>query len=523
MNTSQPGGGSWVGSLITSSLLFLVPLAAIISASLSLCQGHLGYPLDDTYIHMAMAKNFALHGMWGITRYAFSSSTSSPLYTLMLAAAYALTGVREITPLILNIIAGLALLFWSDFVLRRQSMPFRWRVSLLCLIVFAVPLYTLVLVAMEHVFHTLATLIFLHFCCTALADQTAPTRRKRIILLSLAPLLIMLRYEGAFLIAAAGLLFLLRRAWMLAAELAVAAALPLLLYGWISVRHGWYLIPNSLILKANLPGARSTNIFGNFTFTLLTNLKLGSHVVVLILLASILIGFAWVRDRAIWNYPQLGLMLFVSSAAMHLFFARVGWFYRYESYLVAFGILTIAVSLYASGGVGPGKPGFSIYGLAALFLILVGYRTVHATMRAPQAISDIYDQQYQMGLFAQQNLAGETIVLNDIGAVSFLADVKILDLIGLGSVEPATARLQSKYSAAWLSKWSHDSHAAMAITYPKFASPEWVSLETWTIPGNYMSASDTVGIFAVDPAFGEALRRDLQAFRMRLPGRVVAR
>ena len=313
-------GGSWVGSFTASSLLFLVFLAAIVAASLRVCQGHFGYPLDDTYIHMAMAKNFALHGVWGITRYAFSSSTSSPLYTLLLAAAYFLTGVREITPLILNVIAGMAVLLWCDFILRKQSMPFTWRVSLLSLLVLAVPLYTLVLVGMEHVFHTLATLIFLHLCSTALADRTSLTVSERLLLLSLTAVLVMLRYEGIFLIAAAGLLFLLRRMWTLTVGLAIAAAAPLLLYGWISVKHGWYLIPNSLILKANVPGAESTKIFGGFTYTLQTNGMYGAHVVVLMLIGAILLYIGWTRSGTIWNYTQLGLIFFESSAAMHLFF-----------------------------------------------------------------------------------------------------------------------------------------------------------------------------------------------------------
>ncbi len=34
-------------------------------------QGEIIYPLDDTYIHMAVAKNFVEHHVWGITQYAF--------------------------------------------------------------------------------------------------------------------------------------------------------------------------------------------------------------------------------------------------------------------------------------------------------------------------------------------------------------------------------------------------------------------------------------------------------------------
>jgi len=41
--------------------------------------GHFCYPLDDTFIHMAVAKNLVLHGNWGITPAGFVSCSSSPL------------------------------------------------------------------------------------------------------------------------------------------------------------------------------------------------------------------------------------------------------------------------------------------------------------------------------------------------------------------------------------------------------------------------------------------------------------
>ena len=43
------------------------------------------YPLDDTFIHLAIAKNLAL-GHWGITQHAFSNASTSPIYVGLLAA-----------------------------------------------------------------------------------------------------------------------------------------------------------------------------------------------------------------------------------------------------------------------------------------------------------------------------------------------------------------------------------------------------------------------------------------------------
>jgi len=69
-------------------------------------QGHLVYALDDPYIHMAIAKNFAQHGVWGVTRYEFSSSSSSLLWTVLLSAIYLIFGTNEIAPLVLNVIVA---------------------------------------------------------------------------------------------------------------------------------------------------------------------------------------------------------------------------------------------------------------------------------------------------------------------------------------------------------------------------------------------------------------------------------
>ena len=72
-----------------ASVVILCVTTGVISTLLILREnGHLVYALDDPYIQMAMAKNFALHGVWGITRFGFTSASSSPLWTLLIAVSY---------------------------------------------------------------------------------------------------------------------------------------------------------------------------------------------------------------------------------------------------------------------------------------------------------------------------------------------------------------------------------------------------------------------------------------------------
>src|SRR6478735_4099968 len=106
-------------------VLFLVSfafLSLLIGLNLHYSFHHFGelvYPLDDAYIHMAIAKNLQQHGVWGVTRYDFSSTSSSILYTLLLTFSFALFGIKAWLPLAINwIVAGCILWLTTKISLR---------------------------------------------------------------------------------------------------------------------------------------------------------------------------------------------------------------------------------------------------------------------------------------------------------------------------------------------------------------------------------------------------------------------
>ena len=70
--------------LVPMALLWTV-IAGLLLLSLGRTEGHLVYALDDPYIHMAMARNVALHGVWGVTPDGFTSSSSSIAWTAVLS------------------------------------------------------------------------------------------------------------------------------------------------------------------------------------------------------------------------------------------------------------------------------------------------------------------------------------------------------------------------------------------------------------------------------------------------------
>ncbi len=74
--------------LIATVVLYLFTISVVfifITLNINNNQGFFCYPLDDTYIHMAIAKTFSKYHIWGVTKYEFVSATSSPLYTFLLS------------------------------------------------------------------------------------------------------------------------------------------------------------------------------------------------------------------------------------------------------------------------------------------------------------------------------------------------------------------------------------------------------------------------------------------------------
>lgn len=111
------------------------------------------YPLDDAYIHLSMAKNFAEFGKWGITQYEFSSTTSSPLFTFLLAVLIKIFGNWQYIPLVANSIAGIALILVFHKYLKQFSQS--TYIVVLSSVVLLMPLHLMIMTGMEHVFHTL--------------------------------------------------------------------------------------------------------------------------------------------------------------------------------------------------------------------------------------------------------------------------------------------------------------------------------------------------------------------------------
>ncbi|NLF86948.1 MAG: hypothetical protein GX571_12695, partial [Lentisphaerae bacterium] len=97
MLTSEKSTTIFLSGLLVAGLAFAVLVTQIL-LGMRLADGHWVYTLDDAYIHLVMARNLALHGVWGVAPDVFAACSSSPLWTLMLALGMRVLGAREWLP-----------------------------------------------------------------------------------------------------------------------------------------------------------------------------------------------------------------------------------------------------------------------------------------------------------------------------------------------------------------------------------------------------------------------------------------
>ncbi len=480
-----------------------------------------------------MAKNFSEHGVWGFTRYAFSSSTSSPLYTALLAVGYFILGQNEVLPLALNVFLGTILIAYLYRLFRQEVTP-SIVFTLLLATCFVTSFPALTLLGMEHLLHTLLTLAFVCHGATALATPKSTPSHHRDLLL-IAALLPMTRYEGCFAVAVVcGFLFLQKR-YRFAIQLATAGALPILLYGIVSHAHDWLFLPNSVLLKGTKPDFSSVmtilNAFGLNAISVLMK----DRVSWLLLFLTLVTCFNSDRsstsngtNRAWWR-----CVIFLCILFMHLQTASIGWLYRYEAYLVGVGLaITLPLVLRMLPAILPTVSTFRlcrlplvipVIGLGGLISPLV-YRGWMAWRDTQMAMHDRYLEHIQPARFLNAYYQGATVVVNDIGAIAYYTDCHVLDMYGLGNMEPVRFRLgKSGYTKEQVKDWTTSENAEIAVlqvewgeVYPRIPD-SWVKVAEWKIPRNVVFSDRRIGWFAAKHEAAETLTNSLLAFQPNIP------
>jgi hypothetical protein len=493
-------------------------------------RGHFVYGLDDVYIHMAIARNLALNGVWGVTPQHFSPASSGPLWTLLIAASYLLFGVNQYVPLFLNLIVATAFVGCTYALLARTNLtPLATFVTLLA-IVLLTPLPGLILTGEEHVLQAMLTVLFLDRAGDRLCQADA-SRRSTVLLLVLAALVGFVRYEGLFLIGTVAALFIVAGEILLGSAVAVAGSIPAIGMGLFSIAKGAFFFPSSVLIKSG-----SGDGLARFLTNWQQNIYAGPHVAILAILAAgaLLIALTSL-PREKWKNPTVAkTLLLLAMITAHLIFALVQ-FFRYDAYLMSASIYVLALNRAAPWSarsesrfwrLAPLRLAGAVFiSLAAMVGILRG---IWIFVRTPTACHNIYNQQYQVAHFIKGCYQGQSVALNDIGAVSYFSDIRLLDLGGLANVEVARAMIQHKLGTREIERFANSSGTKVAVLYPNWFEGSgsgplpsaWVPIAQWAVPNHWMLGGDAVVFYAVDPLEAPHLEGCLENYKSSLPSEV---
>lgn len=488
-------------------------------------QGNFVYILDDAYIHMSLAKNFVEHGVFGVTRYEFSSSSSSLLWTGLLIICFSLFGVKEIIPFLLNILLSSILMLVLDRFLKKQEIPNDKILLLLIVSTLFIPLPLLIFTGLEHILQIIMVVCFSGYALEMLDSRDNYfVLKNKLILILLGMLVIMSRYEGMFLIGVFTVLFMREKRLLYPVILVLASMIPILVFGIYSIDNGSYLFPNSILLKGDMPGL---SLAGNVLFIIkaIFNLVLNFQVLMLIIAGLILIFLS--QKYMPMNKKSVNMMyVLVSLTLLHGIFAKFI-FFRYEAYLIALGILFMAATLHELFMSGNINKKFCL--ICLIFIAPFMVRAVGCLVLIPQASNNIYEQQYQMARFVKSYYEEKGVAANDIGAINYYADIKNLDLWGIGSIDVAKAKIEKRYDTGYIAQLTDKEKIEIAMIYDHWLDvyggvpPQWIKVGQWVIANNKVCGGDTVSFYAINSKDEDTLKKNLQEYSRYLPADVAVK
>jgi hypothetical protein len=212
-------------------------------------------------------------------------------------------------------------------------------------------------------------------------------------------------------------------------------------------------------------------------------------------------------------------------------FAEVGWFFRYESYIVL--ILGVVLMDMLNKYVFPKfsqikNRNFYDYSimilLIFLFLIPLTIRISTAFMQYPKAITNIYEQQYQMGLFLKKYYQGKCVAADDIGAINYLASICTIDLYGLANMDVTRLRLSHSYDKNEINQLTLNNNVQVVVIHGSWFNEEipdnWIEVGKWKISNNVVAVRDEISFYATSDLFKTNLINNLIEFSHLLPSTV---
>jgi hypothetical protein len=547
------------GLLVTLAVVATATLGWVLhQRTVAATGGAVSYPVDDAFIHMAIARSIAEDGTYGVSPGQVSTAASSLSWPLLLAGVFRLGGLAAWAPFWLNMLAALPLPLVTWRALRALAPPSRgahhgvWLACSLIGVVWLCPTPTLINLGMEHTLHVLLTLYVLgSFAQRCQQPIDAPkARRQRYFDAAALIALGATRYEGLLFALSCVVGCVVERSGQPTSDLRrwarraapwmfFAAVGPALFAGW-AIGRGHPALPLSVLMKRHSYDHTGFALVGEWLQEVAARFGRERHLAVLLSLALVVCVWCALEHRRARDaegppVPALrGLVISTGTGLVHVAFAGLGWFYRYDAYFIA----AIWISLMATlaeltsapqGQGAPSTPRLARWAAAGLLAVLAAAplagRTVGAFDATPRAARNIYHQQVQSARFLTQAFPRERVAVNDIGAVAYYRRVPLVDLAGLSDFAIAKARGQHfdrPMSKEAFAEFTQD--VEVAILYEEWFEgliPEgWIRVARLGIPDNRVCAFPTVSVFAPRREHVARVRAALETFQGLLPPEV---
>jgi hypothetical protein len=523
---------------------YLLSTLALFLVGLSESGGKLVFLIDDTAIHLSLARNLAHHGTWGPVAHHFQSASSSPVWTVLLAGFVGFTSLLHhvgiplsdtVGPIVLNVAAGL----WAIRILASQQrilLP-SWRrpldaLAVVALVVFVLFLPGLTMLGMEHTLHVaLVMAIVVLFQRKASGQPLGWPRWLPYALLAVATLV---RMETTFVAAGLGIAFLAQalpggqigderprfsHQLRLAIGVGAASAIPLAAFAAFNHLMGQGLLPNSVLAKGQGLSNDTTSPL-NVT-TVLHRLTTDPLVAVIAVVGVGALVIGWGQRRR----STFGLITLLAAIAVHVTLAQIGWFERYQAYLIGLGVLVFfGVADEALPAVRRAPRRAYVAPMLVLVALALCITKVNLTVDVGRAVADTYQQRYQAGRFLARYYDGQPVASGELGYISLFHKGPMTDIFGLGDYEVLQARRatdQNPGQQYWADLAKRRGFKVAAV-YPSnlllHTPKDWILVGTWTMHHDPVTALEpTFQFWATTPGEVAPLTQHLREFQSQMP------
>ncbi|SHG43078.1 hypothetical protein [Chryseobacterium sp. OV279] len=514
-------------SLLTTAAVFFGMCLVYILLMLSKTENNFTYILDDAYIHLAMAKNFALHGVWGVTEHSFSSSSSSPVFTFVLAGLIYCFGNYQLIPLIFNLGCAFLLIYflnkyYSGIFKETRSVVFAGLFTLL----FA-SIHLLIFSGMEHVFQVLVVVINI-YCFEKWRAVEFDKSPYSVWFYATIAVLGLIRFESMFYFLALAFVFLLLRKGKQSGLVLLSGFIPLLIFAYFTYQKTGYYFPNSVIVKGTKFDF-SGDLLLQMKNIMLNKIILKPYFYIAGLFPicmTVLLIFKDYKNKlsfreiVIHNFLLIVLVinLFVQGA-----FGQFTNFYRYEAYLLAafaMAIIPRLKNLFVNRAYLLKENRSAVLLVVLTGMVLVLKMSLVNTLILTGS-RNIYEQQIQSAGFLKKYYNSSKVVANDIGAICYFTDIHLLDTAGLGSAEMVPFKLKKNGTDAkfekFLTQYSTQNHYQLAIIYEGWLDgrvpKNWKKAAVLEIKDINAVLGDTkVTIYSINPEIHNALMQNVKNF-----------